>query len=127
MTERITRYMENGAGGRTFELRLNGVRVCVVADFKDQVSQAEANAQLIADLGPENLPSTPTRQVSYVPPVTATDKPVTRKRWTVGDRVRCNVFGAQADHTVLDVRPRDGYIKINGSRSWCPPYNFDAI
>lgn len=44
--------------------------------------------------------------------------------FVVGDKVYCTVYGARGWHTVLAVRPRDGYIQIDGVRPWCPPYNF---
>jgi hypothetical protein len=43
---------------------------------------------------------------------------------TPGTQVYCTVHGAEGWSTLLAVRPRDGYIKIAGFGSWCPPYNF---
>ena len=43
---------------------------------------------------------------------------------TPGTPVYCTVNGCAGRYTLLAVRPRDGYLKIAGFGSWCPPHNF---
>lgn len=40
----------------------------------------------------------------------------------IGTEVYCTV--TRTFHRIQEVRQRDGYIKIDGFRAWCPPYNF---
>jgi hypothetical protein len=42
----------------------------------------------------------------------------------VNTPVYCTVHGCEGWRTLLAVRPRDGYIRIDGFSSWCPPFNF---
>jgi hypothetical protein len=42
----------------------------------------------------------------------------------IGAKVYCTVTACRGWYTVTAVRPRDGYIKITGCNSWCPPHNF---
>jgi len=44
----------------------------------------------------------------------------------IGARVYCTVTVVRGWYTVLAIRPRDGYIKIDGFNMWCPPHNFAA-
>lgn len=41
-----------------------------------------------------------------------------------GTMVWCNVEGSRGWYRLVAVRPRDGYIKIEGYGPWCPPFNF---
>lgn len=43
---------------------------------------------------------------------------------TVGTLVYCTVRQVRGWYRVTAVRPRDGYIQIDGYKSWCPPFNF---
>lgn len=43
----------------------------------------------------------------------------------IGTVVYCTV--TRTVHTVQEVRQRDGYIKIDGFRGWCPPFNFRLL
>ena len=52
--------------------------------------------------------------------MTATD---TRKL-EIGAHVFCTVDQVRGWYKVLGIRPRDGYIKINGFNTWNPPHNF---
>lgn len=42
----------------------------------------------------------------------------------VGTKVYCTVDAVRGWYTVTAIRPRDGYIKIEGFRTWNPPHNF---
>jgi hypothetical protein len=42
----------------------------------------------------------------------------------IGTMVYCTVYNVQGWYALTAVRPRDGYIRIEGYRPWCPPYNF---
>lgn len=42
----------------------------------------------------------------------------------LGTMVFCTVHGAEGWCRVLQIRARDGYIKIGGFGAWCPPHNF---
>lgn len=44
---------------------------------------------------------------------------------TAGTKVICTVTAlCNVRYIVLEVRPRDGYLKLSGERMWCPPHNF---
>lgn len=121
MTTRITEFREQADGSRSFGLNVNGVSVLLTAG-EGKHEAARALAQQIASIGPEGiddvaLPETPPRP---------TPAPKPRSSFTVGQRVWCNVHGAEGYCTVTAVgegRHR-GYIKITGERAWCPAGNF---
>ncbi len=46
------------------------------------------------------------------------------KTLVIGTRIFCTVHGAEGWTMVLGIRPRDGYLKINGCNAWCPFFNF---
>lgn len=47
------------------------------------------------------------------------------RQLAIGTWVYCTVYACSGWYRVLEIRPRDGYIKINGGWNvWCPPYNF---
>ena len=43
----------------------------------------------------------------------------------IGDKVYCTVFAVRGWYRVTAIRPRDGYIKIDGFNTWNPPHNFN--
>lgn len=43
---------------------------------------------------------------------------------TVGTLVYCTVTACRGWYRLQAIRPRDGYIKIDGYSMWCPPHNF---
>ena len=119
--KRITRFMKNPDGGRALSLYLHGVLISIRPFSEEQQTQANAIAEQIAALGPEGL------AIVEPPPLPPeTTAPAVRRRWAVGEIVWCTVTGAPGLHKVLAVRPSDGYVKVDGVRSWCPPYNFKA-
>jgi len=42
----------------------------------------------------------------------------------IGTYVFCTVFAVRGWYRVLAIRPRDGYIKVDGFNTWNPPHNF---
>lgn len=44
---------------------------------------------------------------------------------TPGDKVFCTVTAIRRWCTFREVRPRDGYIKVDEYNSWNPPHNFE--
>jgi hypothetical protein len=42
----------------------------------------------------------------------------------IGSLVFCTVSAVQGWYRVTAIRPRDGYIKIDGFGTWNPPHNF---
>lgn len=121
---RVTRFMKNGNGGQNLGLRVLGVEILISANAENQ-ERADQLAQLIGEIGPEDIAPPP----STVP---ASERPrdpaPARKRvFAVGERVWCNVHGAEGWSTVTEVGAgrRQGYIKISGERMWCPVHNFD--
>lgn len=49
------------------------------------------------------------------------------RQLTIGTYVFCTVFAVSGWYRLLQVRPRDGYIKISGYNMWCPPHNFSLV
>lgn len=45
----------------------------------------------------------------------------------IGTMVYCTVREVQGWYSITAIRPRDGYIKINGFRTWNPPFNFELV
>jgi hypothetical protein len=45
----------------------------------------------------------------------------------VGTMVYCTVDQVRGWYRVTAVRPRDGYIKIEGVSTWNPPHNFAVV
>ena len=43
----------------------------------------------------------------------------------IGSQVFCTVSAIRSWFRVEAIRPRDGYIKINGFGGWNPPHNFE--
>lgn len=51
--------------------------------------------------------------------------PLEARRLPVGQEVFCTVYGDYYGWSrVLEVRARDGYLRIEGFSAWCPPHNF---
>ena len=48
------------------------------------------------------------------------------RRLAPGTLVYCTVRAVRGWYRLVAVRPRDGYIRIEGYRPWCPPHNFTA-
>jgi hypothetical protein len=46
------------------------------------------------------------------------------RQLTVGTYVFCTVFAVRGWYRLLEIRSRDGYIKIAGFNTWNPPHNF---
>lgn len=120
---RIARYMKNNAGGHNLGVRVLGGRILIEADADNQ-DRADLLARMISDLGPEDITPSPPPVVSIAE---KTEVPVRKRDFVKGERVWCNVYGAEGWTTVVEVgegRNR-GRIKIVGERMWCPVHNFD--
>ena len=123
MTDRVSAYMIRQNGSRAFGLRLRGIDVLITAD-EGQHDEARALAEQIAAMGPEQITEPPAP-----PPRVESPEPRRRPAFVVGQRVRCNVHGAEGECTIVEVgegRHR-GRVKITGSRAWCPAGNFDPL
>lgn len=115
LNTRIVRYGTGNLG-----ITVNGIRVLLTVSGDEQSQTAEALATAIAALGPEGVPAI----VLPEAPV-AVERPAPRaKRFVVGQRVWCTVHAVRGWKTVIDVH-KDGRIKIDGCRSWCPLHNFE--
>jgi hypothetical protein len=50
------------------------------------------------------------------------------RQLAVETHVFCTVSAVRGWYRVMAVRPRDGYIKIDGGWNvWCPPHNFSMV
>jgi len=122
--DRISAYAIQADGSRSFGLTVNGVRVLVTAeDGKHTAGLLLANQ--IAHLGLEGI-----HEVES--PKAVVDKPAykpKRRDFVVGQRVWCNVHGAQGERTITAIGDgrNAGRVKISGERCWCPITNFDAL
>lgn len=124
MPDRVTAYMQSPNGSRSFGVTVRGLRVLVTAD-EGQHDEGRSLASAIALLGPEctDEPAPPPPPEPAPPP----ERPRPNRNFTVGQRVRCNVHGAEGECTITDVgtgRNR-GRVKVTGERMWCPAVNFD--
>ncbi len=45
----------------------------------------------------------------------------------LGSQVFCTVHACRGWYVVRAIRPRDGYIKIDGFATWNPPHNFTTV
>jgi len=126
MTDRVSTYMIGANGSRNFGVTLRGLKVLITAD-EGQHDEARALAEQIAAMGPAEVSAPPV----VVPQTMEPPEPARRERpaFSVGQRVRCNVHGAEGECTIVEVgsgRNR-GRVKITGERMWCPSGNFDAL
>jgi len=121
---RVTSFAVQADGSRSYGITVNGVRVLVTCEAGKHV-QGLALANQIADLGPEGIePVAPPSKLEE--PKAYVQK---RRDFAVGDRVWCNVHGAEGECTVTAVGDgrNAGRVKITGERCWCPISNFDAL
>lgn len=116
LNPRIVRYGTGNLG-----ITVNGIKVLLTVDGEGQCQAAEALATAIVALGPEGG-----RQVERrpAPASVAESQVVRRKRFVVGQRVWCTVYACRGWKTVTEVH-KDGRIKIDGGRVWCPLHNFE--
>lgn len=117
MDKRITVYGTGNIG-----VTVNGIKVMLSVDSAEQATVANALAEAIAALGPEGIRPVerrvmvPREDVNVAPP----------KRFEVGQTVWCTVSAVRGWKTVTEVNPKDGRIKIDGGRVWCPLHNFEV-
>jgi len=116
MDKRITVYGTGNIG-----VTVNVIKVLLSVNSAEQASVATALAQAIAALGPEGIK--PVEPCIVSPREEAPIKP--RKRFEVGQSVWCTVSAIRGWKTVTEVNPKDGRIKIDGGRVWCPLHNFE--
>lgn len=116
MDKRITVYGTGNIG-----VTVNGIKILLSVNSAEQASVAAALAEAIAALGPEGIKPVEPRIVPA-----REDAPIKpRKRFDVGQSVWCTVSAIRGWKTVTEVNPKDGRIKIDGGRSWCPLHNFE--
>lgn len=112
---RIVRYGTGNLG-----ITVNGIKVLLTVHDDEQREAAELLATAIAGLGPEGVKAIAPSQATAV-----VERQVVRvKRFTVGQRVWCTVHAVRGWKTVTEVH-KDGRIKIDGGRVWCPLHNFE--
>lgn len=125
--ERVTRFMQDGSGARRLGLSVRGIRVVVEPRGGDEQDAADALAEQIAALGPEDGERrAPAPPPAPMPPALVAPRPA-KAPFVVGERIYCTVHGAEGFCTVTEVgtgRNR-GRIKITSERGWCPEFNFD--
>lgn len=46
------------------------------------------------------------------------------RKLTVGSKVWCIVTGCSGWYSIIEIRQRDGYIRVRGFKPFCPPHNF---
>ena len=122
-SDRITRFAETSTG-RAVGLSVNGIRVLVTPDGREQQDAADALAAAIANLGPAAAPPAPP-QPTVVEPLP--ERSPIPEPFRVGERVWCHVVGARRYYDVVEVGAgrNHGRIKISGERAWCPASNFE--
>lgn len=50
--------------------------------------------------------------------------PADTRALALGTWLYCTVHAVEGWYRLTAVRPRDGYIKVDGVRTWNPPHNF---
>lgn len=117
MDKRITVYGTGNIG-----VTVNGIKILLSVNSVEQSSVAAALAEAIAAIGPEGIKPV---EPSIVP--ASEDASIKScKRFKVGQSVWCTVSAIRGWKTVTEVNPKDGRIKIDGGRVWCPLHNFEV-
>jgi hypothetical protein len=116
MNARITRYGSGNLG-----LVVNGIRILLTVS-DGQAEAAAALAESIAALGPEGIAKVEL-PVAPAPPQWPAPE---RRQFSLGQSVWCTVHAVKGWRTVTAINPKDGRIKIDGGRVWCPLHNFEV-
>jgi len=125
--DRVTAYAIQADGSRSFGLTVNGIKILLTA----AEGQHDAGHELANKIARTFIPAARTTDRAETPkPVAETPayKPK-RRDFVVGQRVWCNVHGAQGECTITAIGDgrNAGRVKITNERGWCHIGNFDAL